>query len=371
MKFFIRSVAFFLFVIFTTLLFSACSNNKVENQRNESRTTTQTTTVNLSTMEKYVVTAEFVNIRKEPNTNSEVIDIAYKNTLLNVISQENKDWFKLILSDQTQAYIYAKYISPISNSDYKVYLGYQLKDKEKKYAVISDNEYANIRQLPTTSSDVVSVYRKNDTIEILGTTQNEWYLMKHNDSICYIYSEIVKLLTKAEYNSYNTKTTKGNFDSNNCVMIGSYSTNYFSYDSPNRNFNIEKAAKELDNMEIKKGYMFNWCRDMGACGKEDGYKESIEIQNKQYVTGYGGGICQVSSTLCAAILSSKSNFTIIDRTKHAIAQSYIPSELDATVSYPDCNFIFKNDNSYNVILKTHYDGSTLTVEIYKMNDVIV
>ena len=67
----------------------------------------------------------------------------------------------------------------------------------------------------------------------------------------------------------------------------------------------------------------------------------------------------------------KSNFTIIDRTKHAIAQSYIPSELDATVSYPDCNFIFKNDNSYNVILKTHYDGSTLTVEIYKMNDVIV
>ena len=43
-----------------------------------------------------------------------------------------------------------------------------------KYAVISGNDYANLRSMPTTESEVVAVYQKNDTLEVLGTTKNGW-----------------------------------------------------------------------------------------------------------------------------------------------------------------------------------------------------
>ena len=119
-------------------------------------------------------------------------------------------------------------------------------------------------------------------------------------------------------------------------------------------------------MAIIHGCTFNWCRDMGPCGKDEGYLSSTEIVNGEYVEGYGGGICQVSSTLCAAIIDSGSDIELIDRNHHAIPQSYIPEDLDATVSYPDCNFIFKNNNTYDILILTSHDGNELNVSVYKI-----
>lgn len=365
MKKFFRLFTLIFLAIISTIFISACNTDSTETI--EVKETTIAPTEDFS---NYVVTAELVNVRKEPNTESEILDSYYKNTLISATETENTEWNKIKLSDSSVAYVFAEYVAPINNDNYELYQQYQLKDKEKKYAVISE-EYGNLKSFPSLNSDIVAVYRKNDTIEILGTTQNDWYMMEHNDIICYISPDIVTILSKYEYDGYNKKITKGEYNKDNCSLIGTYSTDY-SFSAENREYNLEKAASKINNMVIETGAMFNWCRDMGPCGKDDGYLESNEIVNGEYVTGYGGGICQLSSTLCAALINSESDITFIDRSKHSIAQSYIPSDLDATVSYPDCNFIVRNDNPYRILITTSCsDDNTLTVNIYKMDRVIV
>lgn len=368
MKKFFRSIILVFLAILSVFIISACDTTSNANRINE---TMPNTTVNPDEIfTNYVVTAELVNVRKEPSTDSDILDSYYKNTLFSATTTENKEWNKVKLSDNSVAYVFAEYVSPISDDDYNIYQDYQLKDKEKKYAVISD-DYGNIRALPTTNSDIVAVYRKNDTIEILGTTQTGWFMMEHNDITCYISQDIVTTLSKYEYDGYNKEISKGEFNKDRCTLIGTYSTDY-SFSSYNRAFNLEKAANEMNNMVIETGAMFNWCRDMGPCGKDEGYLESTEIVNNKYVTGYGGGICQLSSTLCAALIDSDCDFTFIDRKKHSISQAYIPSDLDATVSYPDCNFIFRNDNPYKIMITTSCSSDdTLTVNIYKVDNIII
>lgn len=369
MKRFFRIIMLIFIAILITSLFYGCNYTSTPPDT-ETQPLVETTTKEVEVFSNYVVTAELVNIRKEPNTDSEILTSYYKNTLISSTPTDDENWNKIKFSDSSIAYVYANYISPISDDNFVLYQNYQIIDNQKKYGVLSCSDYGNIRALPDVTSDIVAVYRKNDTIEILGTTKNNWYVMDYNGITCYISCDIVKELSKFEYENYNKKVTKGSFDENNCTLIGTYSTDY-SFSNKNRKYNLEKAATQMNNMLIEPLAMFNWCRDMGPCGKDEGYLESIEILNGKYVKGYGGGICQLSSTLCATVINSQTDFTFIDRNKHSITQSYIPSQLDATVSYPDCNFIFRNDNPYKVLITTNCTNGILTVNIYKVGNIII
>ena len=369
-KFFQVILLLFIAISMFTLCSCTASGNNETNTTGSDVTTAESTTVVTESFSKYIVTAELANIRKEPNLESEILDSYYKNTLIEVATTENKEWNKVKLSDSDYAFIFADFVAPISDSDYETYLNYQIKDKEKKYGVIT-GEYDNIYAFPTTDSDIVATYRKNDTIEILATTQTGWFVMDHNEITCYISPDNITLLSKNEYDGYMKEPSSIQYDKERCTLIGTYSTDYSS-SGYNREFNLEKAASEMNGMLIQSNAMFNWCRDMGPCGKDEGYLESTEILNGEYVQGYGGGICQVSSTLCAAVIQTGSDIEFIDRNKHSISQSYIPRDLDATVSYPDCNFIFRNNNSFSIMIETICsDDNTLTVNIYKVDKLII
>lgn len=351
-------------VIFAVLL-CLCSCGKTEesksNPTQESSTQPPTVPEKFTT---YVVTAESVNIREKADIESNILDKYYKNTVFLAYNTDSTFWSKVKLGESKVGYVHNDYISPISYEDYNTYLDYQISEKVSKHAMISET-YANIRSLPTTDSESIATYSKYTIIDILATTVNGWYLIEHNELTCYVSPDVISILTDEEYQSYISTPSKSEGDLN-LEIIGSYSTDY-SFSNYNRKYNLEKAASEMNNLVIQPGGMFNWCRDIGACGQDEGYLESLEIQNGEYVTGYGGGICQLSSTLCASILNSQGDFEIVERNRHALEQAYIPSDLDATVSYPDCNFVFKNENSFDILIQTVFDGYTLTVNLCKCN----
>ena len=60
----------------------------------------------------------------------------------------------------------------------------------------------------------------------------------------------------------------------------------------------------------------------------------------------GGGICQVSSTLFAAVLHT--DLEIVTRANHSMPVSYLPMGMDATVSWGGPEFKFKNNFSYPI-----------------------
>ena len=77
---------------------------------------------------------------------------------------------------------------------------------------------------------------------------------------------------------------------------------------------------------------------------------------------YGGGICQASSTIYGAAL--RAGMTITLRDYHSSPSTYVPIGLDATVSYGEIDFQFRNDLDTPVYIMSWMDGVTLHVQFY-------
>ena len=105
----------------------------------------------------------------------------------------------------------------------------------------------------------------------------------------------------------------------------------------------------------------------GAVGQrtwEAGFRIAKAYADGQEVEALGGGICQVSSTLYCATMYAQ--LKTLSRTNHYFKVGYIDYGLDATVSWGQPDFKFRNSRDYPIALHayTNPDDSTLTVEIW-------
>ena len=87
------------------------------------------------------------------------------------------------------------------------------------------------------------------------------------------------------------------------TLIGSYATAY----NPNisRAVNIALASSRINGLVIQPGESFSFNQAILPRTAANGYVKANVIVNKKYVLGIGGGICQVSSTLYAAMLTDR------------------------------------------------------------------
>ena len=145
------------------------------------------------------------------------------------------------------------------------------------------------------------------------------------------------------------------------TMLGSFST--VSSNNDNGNNNMALALRFIDGTVIEPGGTFSYNTAIGDSTNGDlGYLPANGLMNGILVPMYGGGICQGSSTLYGAAL--RSGMEITDRECHSSPSSYVPIGLDATVSYGELDFQFKNPLKYPVYIRSWMDGVTLNVEFY-------
>ena len=148
--------------------------------------------------------------------------------------------------------------------------------------------------------------------------------------------------------------------------LGSYTT-YVS-GSSNRIYNVRRAAGSVDGTVINSGGVFSYNDVVGYTNEANGYLPAPGYMQGKTVDMFGGGVCQVSSTLYYATLLS--NLEIVTRYCHQFAPTYITWGCDATVSdgWPD--YCFRNSTNYPIKIVTWYSGGYLTVAIYgtKLDD---
>ncbi len=139
---------------------------------------------------------------------------------------------------------------------------------------------------------------------------------------------------------------------------------YIIGSTPNRKSNIRLACSRFDGMVLQPGESFSYNDVVGERTAEAGFKVAPVYSGTAHLDGLGGGICQVSSTLYNAALYA--NLEINERTCHTMTVGYLPLGLDATVDWPDTNFVFTNSRDYPIRIKAWVDdaGRTLTVEIW-------
>lgn len=164
--------------------------------------------------------------------------------------------------------------------------------------------------------------------------------------------------------SYNTE--EQSYEENNNTKIelplkevASFYTNIYDKNE-NRMNNLRVAAGNLNNTVIKASETFSFNDTMGPSTKEKGYKEAkIFDADGNVIQGYGGGICQISSTLYNAALEL--NLEIIERHEHSKKVQYVENGKDAAISYDRLDLKFRNTLDYDLTIKCTVDDNKVYI----------
>ena len=108
-------------------------------------------------------------------------------------------------------------------------------------------------------------------------------------------------------------------------VIGKYQTDFLWDSNPNRQHNMELAAKAVNNTVLKPGEVFSF----NKLTSDLDYKEAKTFSNGGVDVANGGGLCQVSSTLYMA--ANYAGLQIVERHPHYAVLPYIKPGFDATV----------------------------------------
>ena len=119
-----------------------------------------------------------------------------------------------------------------------------------------------------------------------------------------------------------------------------------------RHENIRIGTEKFDKLIIKSGESVSFNKVAGKRVASNGYQPALELAYGEYVEGYGGGICQVSSTLYNAVVNA--GLEIRTRYQHSLPSSYVSLGLDATVQDDRLDFVFKNNTSGDIFISAEY-----------------
>jgi len=102
-------------------------------------------------------------------------------------------------------------------------------------------------------------------------------------------------------------------------LIGSGHSN-FAGSPTNRRHNIKVGAEKLNGLIIKPGEEFSLVTALGPTTAEAGYLPELVIKGNKTVPEYGGGLCQVATTMFRAALGT--GLPITERKNHSYRVSY-------------------------------------------------
>lgn len=148
------------------------------------------------------------------------------------------------------------------------------------------------------------------------------------------------------------------------IEIASYSTP-IQIDDKNRDTNMEISAKKINGTVIKKGEEFSFNKIVGSPTEEKGYEKAGVFVNGKKVKGYGGGNCQVSTTIYNVALKVK-GIKITERHEHGKEVGYVKKGDDATVAYNTLDLKFKNNTDNDIKLLVEVTEDKVTAKILKL-----
>jgi len=143
------------------------------------------------------------------------------------------------------------------------------------------------------------------------------------------------------------------------------------YDTKDTELNIGR----MENLRVGCQYIagsydpgeeFNFNKIAGPYKRSRGYMPSPVLIDGGTVAGYGGGTCQVSTTLYNALLQLHDGITILWRRPHGPGGAkYAPHGVDAAVGATNLNLEFRNDYHFPITIDCSVIGGALCICIRK------
>ncbi|MGI6687250.1 MAG: VanW family protein [Christensenellales bacterium] len=150
------------------------------------------------------------------------------------------------------------------------------------------------------------------------------------------------------------------------VPIAVYNSFYnISQDESNLNRinNLIVGGQRMSKI-IMPGQSLDFNAEVGPFRASNGYKPAGALVDGEMIYDvYGGGSCQVSSTLYNVVLQL-TGLTVLRRAPHGPSGiSYLPHGVDA--SSGGLNFVFRNDYPFPVRIYAHVQDGSLFIAFYK------
>ena len=136
------------------------------------------------------------------------------------------------------------------------------------------------------------------------------------------------------------------------VQLSSFETTIGNTSTEGRFANIKLGTEKFNHLIIKSGESVSFNKVTGKRTEANGYQQALELAYGEYIMGWGGGICQVSSTLYNAVVNA--GLEVKSRTQHSRPSSYVDKGLDATVQDDRLDFVFKNNTNADIFIETEY-----------------
>ena len=285
------------------------------------------------------ITASNLNLRSSPGTDGRVIGTLVKATKVSILGEvviqdeENPVWFKVACGEKT-GYVTKRYVNILT-----------AQNEHRRVGQVVPGVALNMRADSTTSSNIIDILYQGTYVVILGEKKTdgyykEWYKVLYDDRIGWVAG---KYIEEREWTLGFEASTKN------------------SSSSSNRNHNMSLASKTLTGTVVLPGETFSWVQTMGSCSEEKGFKLATVFMNKQKVQGYGGGVCQVSTTINMAV---KKTGIATNASTHSMRVSYASIQDEASVSYPYLDFSFKNTLESPILIELVASSGRVTCKIY-------
>ena len=141
----------------------------------------------------------------------------------------------------------------------------------------------------------------------------------------------------------------------------------FTGSPSNRVKNIKVGAAAAQGLLIKPGEEFSLVKVLGDVSKETGYFPELVIKGNKTVPEYGGGLCQIGTTLFRAALAS--GLPITSRQNHSYRVSYYePAGTDAAVYIPNPDVRFVNDTGNYILIQTRIIKTKIYFDFWGTKD---
>jgi len=149
-------------------------------------------------------------------------------------------------------------------------------------------------------------------------------------------------------------------------IIGTGHSNFIG--SPaNRRHNINTGADAVHGILIKPNEEFSLVKTLGEIDAESGYLPELVIKGNKTVPEYGGGLCQIGTTIFRAALAA--GLPITARQNHSYRVSYYePAGMDAAVydPWPDVRFI--NDTQNYILIQSRIKDNDIYFDFWGVKD---
>ena len=149
-------------------------------------------------------------------------------------------------------------------------------------------------------------------------------------------------------------------------IIGTGHSNFVG--SPvNRRHNIKTGANTLNGVLIRPDEEFSLIGVLGEINAASGYLTELVIKENKTIPEYGGGLCQIGTTMFRTALATGLPITM--RRNHSYRVSYYePAGTDATIYSPQPDFRFMNDTGNYILIQYRIDGNDLYFDFWGTKD---